>query len=209
VPGRINGIALGAVGAGGLFAYAGLKGYSIPQTLQAIITGKKPTVQVQTASIDTPTASASPGTVQTVSGTGGTSGIVSAAMKYDGTHNYHFGGPPPIGTVDCSSWVSKVLSDCGLTIPGGSWAVVTKNGTVHGPNTLSYLAWSGAETVSHKAAHAQPGDLVVWQTHMGIAIGNGEMISAQDEELGTGTAKIFIAGEILFVRRVIIGGSRG
>jgi cell wall-associated NlpC family hydrolase len=197
---RINGIALAAVGVGALFLYSGLKGYSLPQTLQSVITGKKPTGQVQTTAILTPVTPAS--SAGSVTGSGGTGAIVSAALKYDGQHNYGFGAPPPVGKVDCSSWVSKVLSDCGLEIPGGSWSEVTKNGTEHGPDTISYLAWPVAKTVSHHAADAMPGDLVVWQTHMGICIGPGEMISAQDIALGVGKANIFMAGEILFVRRI-------
>lgn len=39
---QIDGIALGAVAAGGLFAYAGIKGYSVPHALQALIQGKPP-----------------------------------------------------------------------------------------------------------------------------------------------------------------------
>lgn len=39
---RIDGVALGAVAAGSLLLYAGIKGYSIPVALQAIIQGKAP-----------------------------------------------------------------------------------------------------------------------------------------------------------------------
>lgn len=95
----------------------------------------------------------------------------------------------------------------GLPIPGGSWADATRNGTEHGPNTLSWLAWSGAETVGHHSSAAQPGDLAVWQTHMGIVTGPNEMVSAQNPADGTRQSSIdgFIRGEFLFIRRIVIG----
>jgi cell wall-associated NlpC family hydrolase len=52
---------------------------------------------------------------------------------------------------------------------------------------------------------AQAGDLCCWQTHIGICTGSGQMISAQDPALGTGVSNIELAGEILFVRRIVIG----
>jgi hypothetical protein len=51
---KLNGVALGTMLAGGVFLYAGIKGYSIPQTVQAVITGKKPAGQAQVTSIQTP-----------------------------------------------------------------------------------------------------------------------------------------------------------
>jgi hypothetical protein len=47
----VNGVALGAVSAGIVFVYAGLKGYSIPETLQALIAGKSPAGQKQAAAV--------------------------------------------------------------------------------------------------------------------------------------------------------------
>ena len=39
---QVDGLALGVIAAGGLAVYAGLKGYSIPHALQAVIKGKPP-----------------------------------------------------------------------------------------------------------------------------------------------------------------------
>jgi cell wall-associated NlpC family hydrolase len=207
--GRTDGLALAMIGAGALFAYAGIKGKSVPAALSALITGKSPA----TAGTANPiTGSSGSGGTAPGSPVGSTSEIAAAAMKYDGTHNYDFGAPPPPGKVDCSSWATDVVGhDCGLPVPGGTWAEVTKNGTVHGPDTISYLGWSGAETVGHHSSVAQPGDLAVWQTHMGIVIGPNQMISAQDPALGTGKSVIdgAIPGELLFIRRIIIGNPHG
>lgn len=131
--------------------------------------------------------------------------IASTALTYKG-HCYFYGGAPGKdgkGCWDCSSFVNFVLAiRLGMAIPGYRKGMY--DGTVHGPTTLSYLAWSGAATVGHASQDAQAGDLCVWQTHMGIAIGNGQMISALNPALGTKVTSIdgIVTGELLHVRRV-------
>ena len=51
---KVNGVALASVAAGLTFVFAGIKGYSIPQTLQDIVQGKSPLKQAQTTDITTP-----------------------------------------------------------------------------------------------------------------------------------------------------------
>jgi hypothetical protein len=53
---RFNGVALASIAAGGLFVFAGIKGYSIPSTIQDIIQGKSPLKQTQTTAITAGTA---------------------------------------------------------------------------------------------------------------------------------------------------------
>jgi cell wall-associated NlpC family hydrolase len=199
----INGPAFTAVAVGGVFVYAGLKGYSVTHTLAIIISGKSPAKQTQSSSIATPTQSAS-GSNAAVSSGGDIAGI---AEGYVGKLNYVFGGPPPSGTVDCSSFASKCLHEAGVTNPGGS----PYNANSHGPNTLSYLSWKGATTVGHSPSDAIRNDLCVWQTHMGIALGNGEFVSARDPAEGVGKDSIAgdVPGELLFVRRLIAFGNAG
>jgi cell wall-associated NlpC family hydrolase len=182
-----------AVATGGLFVYSALRRYSILQAVQNIIRGQSPGAGQSSASLGN-----AGGTTSGSSGTSG--GAAGIAQGYVGKLTYHYGGPPPAGTVDCSSFASKVLDQAGIKNPGGA----PFNPDAHGPNTISYLTWSGAWTVGHSASDAQVNDLVVWQTHMGICIGNGEMVSARDPQEGVGIDKI--AGdmplEILFVRRL-------
>lgn len=195
---RIDGTAVAAIAAGTLFLWAALKGRSVLSTVQAVIHGQAP----KTAAAADPITGTSPAATAPA---GSGADVAAAAMKYDGTHNYHYGAPPPDGEVDCSSWATDVIGrDCGLPVPGGIWAKATANGTQHGPSTLSYLAWTGAKTVGHHSSAAEPGDLAVWQTHMGIVTGPNQMISAQDPAAGTGTSQIdgAIPGELLFIRRM-------
>lgn len=39
---QLDGLALGAIAAGSLFTYAGIKGYSVPHAIQALVKGQKP-----------------------------------------------------------------------------------------------------------------------------------------------------------------------
>lgn len=208
----ISGVAISEIAAGLVLCWSGIENQPIGTSLRTLISGQKLKPTPDTVTVDT-----------NVGGGGTGSGplpqsdnaIAADAEKYIGKLQYVFGGAPGPngdGPVDCSSFASLVLGhDLEFQIPGGSWAEVTDNGNVHGPTTVSYLAWSGAETVGHSASVAQPGDLCVWQTHMGFCTGSNQMVSAQDPALGVGTSVIenAIPGEVLFVRRVIIGGSRG
>jgi cell wall-associated NlpC family hydrolase len=141
--------------------------------------------------------------------TGGTnSEIANDALKYVGG-KYVWGGA--VSTAkgsqpmsDCSGFVNAVLGrDLGKAIPG--YAAGQFNGGSHGPSTLSYLAWSGATTVSGGASAAQAGDLLCWASHIGIALGGGQMVSALDTADGVKQTDIpggSPTGEPLTVRRV-------
>jgi cell wall-associated NlpC family hydrolase len=203
----VNGLAVATMGAGALLAWSGIRGTRVTAALREIISGQQPTAAAAYP-VTTPTGGPGlGGTVGSGSPPGSATGeaIAADARSYVG-HPYLFGGAP--GTSgrnpwDCSSFVNWVLGhDMRLAIPG----FATYNGSVHGPNTLLYLAWPGATTVGHDGSAAQPGDLCVWQTHMGIAIGGGQMVSARSANSNppTGIDNITgdIPGEVLFVRRL-------
>ena len=87
-------------------------------------------------------------------------------------------------------------------IPG--YAAGSYKGQSHGPATLAWLAWSGCTTIP--LSNAAPGDLAVWQTHMGIIVDSGQhMVSDLNSSLGTLETTISGGappGEKLFVRRL-------
>jgi peptidoglycan DL-endopeptidase CwlO len=126
--------------------------------------------------------------------------IVSDAMSYvGGPYVWGASGPPGSGN-DCSGLVNHVLgADLHMGIPGHSDGQYSG----HGPVTGQYYIWSGATTVP--AAQMEPGDLCCWPTHIGIATGDGQMISALNPSAGVvvttvqGGAPI---GEPLLVRRL-------
>jgi len=188
-------VPLAAIAAGALFVYSGVRGFSVLKAAQNIIKGTPP----QTAQVASTLTL--PGGATVIGGSPIAGGIPGIAQKYVGKLRYVFGGPPPMGTVDCSSFASKVLAEAGVKNPGGA----AYDPRTHGPTTLSYLSWNGARTIGHSANVAQPGDLCVWQTHMGICIGGGKMVSARDPQEGVGIDNIAgdMPGELLFVRRLV------
>jgi cell wall-associated NlpC family hydrolase len=197
-------------GAGAIILWSGLKGKSWTDVLRQVIAGQNP---VNLASINaiqnvgfqsTGNPDATAATPGVVTGTINGSAIANDALKYSG-HPYLYGGAPGASGQnpwDCSSFVNWVLNhDMIAPIPGysgRSW-----NPSTHGPNTVMYLAWTGAQKISRQNVDA--GVLCVWETHMGIAINNSQMISALNEHLGTQVTGIEDggpSGEILVCKRL-------
>ena len=210
----VSGLGVMYTATGFLLVYSGLKNVTLKDELSSFLKGSVPPANLTGAptigiagsggggssgSSGGASTSAAPG-----SG-GGDSSIATDALKYVG-HKYLYGGAPGTNGSkpwDCSSFCNWVLGhDLGLPIPGYGYGQY--DGSVHGPTTLQYLVWSNATTVSHSSKDAKSGDLCVWQTHMGIAIGNGQMVSALNESLGTKVTSIdgTVPGEQLFVRRI-------
>jgi len=197
---------LGLAGIGALLLWSGVSGKKWSVVARDLIAGKDPSTAPGNPIAGTPASALASATSVPGNATG--SSIADDAMQYVG-HSYSYGGAPGASGTnpwDCSSFVNWVLGhDLGMTLPGASKAGY--NGASHGPNTISYLSWSGAETVGHSGASAQAGDLCVWQTHMGIATGRNQMISAHDKvERTTVTSIDKQIPEILFVRRIRLGG---
>jgi hypothetical protein len=98
------------------------------------------------------------------------SAVVQAASKYLGVP-YAWGGTDPSTGLDCSGLVQQVYSDLGISLP----------------RTSSQQATSGRPVAS--LDEAQPGDLVFFDyssarpgvDHVGIYIGNDQMIAAPQE----------------------------
>lgn len=208
---RLNGIALAAAGAGALFMWSGIRGGGILPNLQNLIAGKPPS----DTGANPITPVITPGAGITVAGPSPIgNAIASTALAYQG-HCYQFGGAPGTagqGCWDCSSFANWVIGhDMAMAIPG--YRAGTYSGTAHGPPTLAWLAWIGSGVTRIPRSQLAAGDIACWQTHMGIAISNTEMISAQTPQSGTQVSAIdgFIPGEVLFCLRLknLAGGTPG
>ncbi|HEY1618002.1 MAG TPA: NlpC/P60 family protein [Streptosporangiaceae bacterium] len=190
---QIDGLALAAIGAGTGLAYAGIKGKSVLGELQSVVRGKSPAASRQVHAITT--------TAVTTAAGGGD--VVSIALASQG-HAYDFGGAPGTDFADpwdCSSAANSWAYQAGLPIPSEP---PFNAGASHGPATVEWLIFTGLATVGSRAELAQAGDLCIWQTHMGLAIGGGQMISALNPQDGTQVTTIADAApplEVLFVRR--------
>jgi cell wall-associated NlpC family hydrolase len=183
----LNGRALFSTGVGVLFVWSGIRGWSVLGTLGDVLVGKKPSQPV----LNPLQIAAQNGGGSNVSGVsiGNASGIAGIAMQYVG-HAYHFGGAPGRDgskAWDCSSFVNYVVGvKAGMAIPGNSPGKYT--GTVHGPATGVWAAWTGMDTV--KRADIQAGDILLWFGHMGIAISNTSVVSALNSRVGTKVTEI-------------------
>jgi hypothetical protein len=182
MPAKLNGTAIAAIGAGSLFVWSGIKGWSVLGTIGDIVSGKQPNQSLIYPLIapGVTTSNSSGGTIGGATG----SALANDALKYVG-HAYLFGGAPGTNGQnpwDCSSFVNWVVGhDMGLAIPGigaGNY-----NGSVHGPPTGSWGAWPGLHGISR--SQVQAGDIIVWAFHMGIATSNTDMVSALDPADGT------------------------
>jgi cell wall-associated NlpC family hydrolase len=216
----VSGWGVASIATGALFVFAGLRGVSVLATLQAVIQGKPISSLPQTnpvagdvgsaaAAIAAAAAGAGPG-VGAAAGTIGSAGIGVIAAERAKTYvgaGYVFGGAPAhgIGNWDCSSFMNWLWGhDLGHDIPGYEGGK-RYTGETHGPIAASWLTSPLLTTVGHDGNQAQPGDLCCWQTHIGIAIGGGKMVSARSASskppTGINTINGDIPGEVLFVRR--------
>ena len=128
-------------------------------------------------------------------------------------HCYLYGGVPGPNfdqCWDCSSAVNSWVGHYGAqSIPGypnGSY-----DGRAHGPNTTMWLADQGNTVGSIPRSALLAGDIVCWTTHMGLAISNTEMVSAENPADGTrkGTIDGFMPGEPLVCLRLAVIGPGG
>lgn len=184
---RVDGIALGCIAAGGGLLYAGIRGKSIPSLLTGFIQGKSP-AKAASANPITQVVESGGGTV--VTGTGGTATgeqLAAYDLAWSG-HAYGWGGAPGpngLNPWDCSSMQNYVVGVQGrLAIPG--YAAGAYDGSVHGPDTTVWLVTSLCTTIQvNSYSQADPGDLIVGVTHMGMYTGNGNYMSAHDPADGT------------------------
>lgn len=138
--------------------------------------------------------------------------IANVAIQGVG-HCYLFGGAPGVNgdqCWDCSSFCNWVIGAVWqLAIPG--FGPGKYDGSVHGPSTLGWLGWQGQGVGSIDRSQVAAGDIACWQTHMGIALDNQRMVSAQTPGSGTQVGIIdgFMPGEQLIPLRLAIIGPGG
>ena len=180
---KISGVALGAIAAGALFLYAGIKGKSVLTSAQYLISGKNPASSPAANQITQVTETGTgAGSVAGLAGSAAGQQIAADALAWAGPCYALGGAPGPDGSGcwDCSSFVNYVVGvQAGLAIPEFGRGQYT--GSVHGPATTTWLVWTGCETIAtNSTAKAQAGDLIVGITHMGIYTSGGDYMSAHD-----------------------------
>ncbi|MDE7430051.1 MAG: C40 family peptidase, partial [Lachnospiraceae bacterium] len=118
----------------------------------------------------------------TVSGSGKGADIANYACKFVG-NPYVAGGTSLTNGADCSGFVMAVYKNFGISLPRSSYSQSTVG------RGVSY-------------SEAQPGDVIYYGGHVGIYIGNGQIVHASTERTGI---KITSATyrSIISVRRIV------
>ncbi|MES2211432.1 MAG: NlpC/P60 family protein [Chloroflexota bacterium] len=152
----VDGVAVGVVGVGAFLLWTGVKNVGIVDGLRDITSGRVPTEGPQTPAV--PTTSGGSSSV----GANGFGAVIVAGARAQIGKPYKWAKAGP-DSFDCSGLVSYVLiNNCGLKI--------------RRMYTAEFYVWSGATTVAR--SEIQPGDLVCWPSHIGIAVGGDQMINA-------------------------------
>lgn len=108
--------------------------------------------------------------------------VVDYAMQFVG-NPYVWGGTSLTNGADCSGFVQSVYANFGIGMPRTS-------GAMRGVGTeVSY-------------SEAAPGDIICYEGHVGIYMGNGQIVNAIDESHGIGVSSATYTN-IITVRRLL------
>lgn len=108
--------------------------------------------------------------------------VASYACQFIG-NPYVMGGTSLTNGADCSGFVWRVYKDFGYSLP-----------------RTSYAQRSAGTEVSY--SDAQPGDVICYAGHVGIYIGNGQIVHASTQKTGIKITRATYR-EILSVRRIV------
>jgi cell wall-associated NlpC family hydrolase len=126
-------------------------------------------------------SSSSSGTTATVSGGSGTgASIASYGLKFVGCP-YVAGGNSLTNGTDCSGFVNLVYANFGISVPRQSGALA-----------------AGGTTVSD--ANKMPGDVVCYSGHVGIYIGNNQIVHASTAKTGIKVSNMYYRS-VLCIKR--------
>ena len=168
---RFSGVAAGSIGAGALLVYAGLKGYSVPQALKSMLSGKPPSTGQAGGQLATVAVEVGNGTSTGTTGggagsgafTGSASAIASYAAGFAGKLPYVWGGTILTSGCDCSGFVQAVYAHFRISAPRtseaqGAW--VTRTATPVAGGLAFYHSPPGGPDPGHVAVIASGGQVI-------------------------------------------------
>ena len=111
------------------------------------------------------------------------SAVAQYALQFVG-NPYVYGGTSLTNGADCSGFVMSVYANFGVSLPHSSSSDRSQGYAVEGG-----------------MANAQPGDLICYSGHVGIYIGNGQIVHASNKNTGI-TVSNYNYRKVLAVRRI-------
>ena len=113
--------------------------------------------------------------------------VIDYACQFIG-NPYVWGGTSLTDGADCSGFVQSVYAHFGISLP-----------------RTSYEQRSAGYEVSYE--DAQPGDLILYEGHVGLYIGNDQIVNAMNEDQGIGISSATYTN-IVAVRRIYLKNNR-
>lgn len=108
--------------------------------------------------------------------------VIDYALQFVG-NPYVYGGSSLTNGTDCSGFVMSVYSNFGVSLPHSSTALRSQGYDVGG------------------VANAQPGDIICYSGHVGLYIGNGQIVHASTSKTGIIVSNVSYRN-VLSVRRI-------
>lgn len=108
--------------------------------------------------------------------------VIDYALQFVG-NPYVYGGSSLTNGTDCSGFVMSVYSNFGVSLPHSSTALRSQGYDVGG------------------VANAQPGDIICYSGHVGLYIGNGQIVHASTSKAGIIVSNVSYRN-VLSVRRI-------
>ena len=146
------------------------------------LTTNSGTTTTGTTSSSSSSSSSSSGTTVTASGSGKGAQIANYALQFVG-RPYVAGGTDPYNGSDCSGFTSAIYQAFGISLP-----------------RTSYAQSSVGTAVSYDQAKA--GDIIYYGGHVGIYIGNGQIVHASTQRTGVKISSATYRS-IVTIRRVV------
>ncbi len=117
--------------------------------------------------------------------------VIDYALQFVG-NPYVWGGEDLVNGCDCSGFIMKIYEHFGISLPHGSWALRTCGTLV---------------TTQYDESVMRPGDIICYNGHVVLYMGNGKCVQAACKKLGIIVSKVDKTRPIICVRRVMYGHS--